>query len=199
MTTLFLKQSIPLLLEGVPEGRGSYRDKSSVEQSTPHKRSAVCGVAILVMAVAFLMTACMKPEKKALAGTWRWTATTGGIAGVCYTPESEVFEAELVFKGSSFTFYKDGEKVTSGNYRIDYESDMEPYPNIKGNDEAFYSWFNLNIPAAQCKKISEATNGRVAPFSKSFAVISYDDRYDAQVLSMNDHCYDGFSYTFVKR
>lgn len=199
MATLFLKQSIPHLLEGVPEGRGSYRGKSSVEQSIPPKRSAVCGVAILVMAVAFLMTACTKPEKKALTGIWRWTATTGGIAGVWFTPESEGFEAELVFNGSSFTFYKDGEKVTSGNYRIDYESDMEPYPNIKGNDEAFYSWFNLNIPAAQCKKISEATNGRVAPFSKSFAVISYDDRYDAQVLSMNDHCYDGFSYTFVKR
>ena len=38
----FLEQPIPLLLEGVPEGRGSYRDKSLVD---PHKRrrSAVWG------------------------------------------------------------------------------------------------------------------------------------------------------------
>ena len=186
-------------------------------QLTPHKRSVVWGlthkqstvwgvshkcsaiIALLLTAVTLLLTSCSKPEKKELAGSWQWACTSGGIAGVCYTPESEGFEAEIVFKGSHFTFYKDGEKVTSGNYRIDYEFDLEPHSNMKDNDEPFYSWFNLNIPEAQYKKIAEATNGKIAPLPKSFAVISYDDRYDAQVLSMNDYCYDGFSYSFVKR
>ena len=67
----------------------------------------------VIAALAILATACNKPEKQALAGTWQWYCTSGGIAGVIpYTPESEGFEAELVFKGNQFTFYKDGKKVT---------------------------------------------------------------------------------------
>ena len=151
-----------------------------------------------VILLTLLATACNKPEKKELVGTWQWYCTSGGIVGVNYTPESEGFEAKLVFKGSYFTFYKDGKKITSGTYRVDYKVDETLY-NKKGDiDDTFYSWFNLNIPEAQCKKISEATNGKIAPFPKSFAVISYDDRYDPQILSMSDNCYDGFTYTFVK-
>ena len=75
----------------------------------------------IITALAVLATACSKPEKKELAGTWQWYCTSGGIAGVFYTPESEGFETELVFKGGHFTFYKDGKKITSGTYRIDYK------------------------------------------------------------------------------
>jgi len=148
----------------------------------------------IITALAVLATACSKPEKKELVGTWQWYCTSGGIAGVNYTPESEGFEAKLVFKGSHFTFYKDGEKITSGTYRVDYNVDEILY----NTDDTFYSRFYLNIPEAQCKKIAEATNGKIAPLPKSFAVISYDDRYDPQLLSMSDNCYDGFTYTFVK-
>ena len=202
MATLFLKQSIPLLLEGVPEGRGSYRGKSSVEQSTPPKRSAVCGVAILVMAVAFLMTACTKPEKKELAGSWRWTATTGGIAGVWFTPESEGFEAELVFKGSSFTLFKDGEEVTSGTYHIDYDTDETFYTDKGDQDEPFYSWFNIRfqLTQAQHKKIAEAFNGKIslATPHKFLATLGYSEA-EGQAFSMCDGMYDGFCYTFLKK
>lgn len=202
MATLFLKQPIPLLLEGVPEGR-SYRGKSSVEQSTPPKRSAVCGVAILVMAVAFLTTACTKPEKKALAGTWRWTATTGGIAGVWFTPESEGFEAELVFNGSSFTLFKDGEKVVSGTYHIDYDVDETLYTNKGDQDEPFYSWFNIRfrLTESQHQKIAEAFNGKIslATPHKFLATLGYSEA-EGQVFSMcEDGMYDGFCYTFLKK
>ena len=50
-----------------------------------------------VILLALLATACNKPEKKELVGTWQWYCTSGGIAGVNYTPESEGFEAKLVF------------------------------------------------------------------------------------------------------
>ena len=40
---IFLEQPIPLLLEGVPAGRGSFRDKTREALITPHKRSAVWG------------------------------------------------------------------------------------------------------------------------------------------------------------
>ena len=203
MATLFLKQFIHNLLEGVPEGRGSSRGKSSVGQLTPPKRSAVCGVAILVMAVAFLMTACTKPEKKALTGTWRWTATTGGIAGVWFTPESEGFEAELVFNGSSFTLLKDGEKVASGTYRIDYDVDETLYTNKGDQDEPFYSWFNIRfqLTQAQHKKIAEAFNGKIslATPHKFLATLGYSEA-EGQVFSMSeDGMYDGFCYTFLKK
>ncbi len=40
---IFLEQPIPLLLEGVPAGRGSFRGKTREALITPHKRSAVWG------------------------------------------------------------------------------------------------------------------------------------------------------------
>ncbi len=203
MATLFLKQSIPHLLEGVPEGQGSYRGKSSVGQPTPHKRSAVWSVAILVMAVAFLTTACTKPEKKALDGTWRWTVTTGSIAGVWFTPESEGFEAELVFNGSSFTLLKDGEKVVSGTYRIDYYTGQTLYTDKGDQDEPFYSWFNIRfrLTESQHKKIVEAFNGKIslATPHKFLATLGYSEA-EGQVFSMSeDGMYDGFCYTFLKK
>lgn len=199
MTTLFLEQS--------------RRDKTHAVQVTPHKhsavwgvspkRSAVWGVAILLMAVAFLMTACTKPEKKALAGTWRWTATTGGIAGVWYTPESEGFEVEIAFEGNSFTLFKEGEKITSGTYHIDYDTDETLYTDKGDQDEPFYSWFNIRfrLTESQHQKIAEATNGKIslATPSKFLATLGYSEA-EGQVFSMcEDGMYDGFCYTFVKK
>ena len=90
-------------------------------------------VTIIILALSLLTVSCSKPEKKELAGKWRWTSTSGGIGGWYYTPESEGFEAEIVFKGSQFTFYKDGKKVVSGTYHIDYKVDESLYTN-KGNN-----------------------------------------------------------------
>ena len=156
-------------------------------------------VAVILLAV--LATACSKPEKKVLAGTWRWVATTGGIAGVFYTPESEGFEAEIVFKGSQFTFYKDGEKITSGTYHIDYDVDETIYTNKGEKDEPFYSWFNIrfNLTEGQCKKMSEATDGKISLCADKFlATIGYSEA-EGQVFAISEYMFDGFCYTFVKK
>ena len=199
METLFFEQS--------------RRDKTHAVQVTPHKHSAVWGVspkrsavwsvAVLLMAVAFLMTACTKPEKKALDGTWRWTQTSGGIGGWYYTPESEGFEAELVFKGSSFSLLKDGEKVVSGTYRIDYDVDEILYTNKGDQDEPFYSWFNIRFKLAdsQHQKIADAFNGKIslATPHKFLATLGYSEA-EGQVFSMcEDGMYDGFCYAFLKK
>lgn len=156
-------------------------------------------VAVILLAV--LATACSKPEKKVLAGTWRWVATTGGIAGVFYTPESEGFEAEIVFKGSQFTFYKDGEKITSGTYHIDYDVDETMYTNKGEKDEPFYSWFNIrfNLTEGQCKKMSEATDGKISLCADKFLATIHHSETEGQVFAMSDRMIDGFSYTFVKK
>ncbi len=80
----------------------------------------------IALLLAVIVTAC-KPEKDSLDGTWLWTSTSGGIAGVYYTPESEAFDAKLVFKGGRFSFYKDGRKVTSGIYQTVCDIDELPY------------------------------------------------------------------------
>ena len=180
------------------------RGKTHEMLITPCQRSAVWGrspqrsvgmVAVILLVLSVLVTACSKPEKKVLAGTWRWVATTGGIGGWCYTPESEGFEAEFVFKGGTFTFYKDGEKVTSGTYHIDYDVDETIYTN-----EPFYSCFNIrfHLTEAQWKKVAEAFNGKLSLCSfKYLATLGYSEA-EGQVFSLCDECCDGFCYTFVK-
>ena len=141
------------------------------------------------MLLVLLATACSKPEKKVLAGTWRWVATTGGIG-----------EAEIVFKGSQFTFYKDGDKVASGTYHIDYDVDVSIYTNKGGKEEPFYSWFNIrfSLTEAQCKKITDATGGKISLCDKFFATIGYSEA-EGQVFSISDNMFDGFCHTFVKK
>lgn len=158
-------------------------------------------VTIIILALSLLTVSCSKPEKKELAGTWRWTSTSGGIGGWYYTPESEGFEAEIVFKGSRFTFYKDGKKVVSGTYHIDYKVHEILYTNKGNNNEPFYSWFNIrfHLTDAQCKKMAEATDGKISLCACEFvASLGYSEA-DGQVFSLCDNMYDGFTYTFVKK
>ena len=184
-------------------------------QLTPHKAAgrnvgriktsagrSMWAVAVILLVLSVLATACSKPEKQALEGTWQWTQTSGGLAGVNYTPESEGFNAEIVFKGSHFTFYKDGEKVISGTYHIDNDVDETMYTNKGGKDEPLYSWFHIrfNLTDAQCKKISEATEGKISLLCgyKCLGTLGNSEA-EGQVLTISDNMTDGFTYAFVKK
>lgn len=152
-----------------------------------------------VILLALLATACSKPEKHELEGTWQWTRTSGVIAGVNYTPESEGFEAEIVFKGGKFTFYKDGKKVTSGNYQIDgwetNEEDEMPHPDV-----LFRS--TIRFPEAKCKEIAKATDGKIYLNPISLALLDIFTSYDGDYkeLSLRDYSLvDDFRVTFVKK
>ena len=158
-------------------------------------------VAVILLVLSLLATACSKPEKQALEGTWQWAQTSGGLAGVNYTPESEGFNAEIVFKGSHFTFYKNGGKVISSTYHIDNDVDESMFTNKGGKDEPFYSWFHIrfNLTDAQCKKISEATDGKISLCAYKFlGTLGYSEA-EGQVFTINDNMYDGFTYAFVKK
>ncbi|MCR4736794.1 MAG: hypothetical protein K5846_01375 [Bacteroidales bacterium] len=151
----------------------------------------------IALLLAVIVTAC-KPEKDSLDGTWLWTSTSGGIAGVYYTPESEAFDAKLVFKGGRFSFYKDGRKVTSGIYQTVCDIDETIYTNSGNEDGVYQAWFSLHIPEAQCQKIAEATNGIIAPSPSSAATIRVDEA-KGRSLSLCDNCYDGFCLYFVEK
>ena len=166
-----------------------------------NRMKRITKIATLLLLLVLLVTSCTKPEKKELAGAWRWTSTTGGIGGWCYTPESEGFEAEIVFKGSQFTFYKDGKKVVSGFYQIDNEVDESYYTNKGDKNEPFYSWFYIRfrLTEAQWKKMSEATNGTISLCAyKLIATLGYSEA-EGEVLSFCNECCDGFCNTFVKK
>ena len=155
----------------------------------------------VIAALAILATACNKPEMQMLEGTWQWTQTSGGLAGVNYTPESEGFEAEIVFEGNKFTFYKDGEKVVSGTYHIDDDVYIS-FTNKSGEDESLYSWFHIrfNLNNAQCKKISEATDGKISLLCGYKCLGTLDNsEAEGQVFSISDNMADGYIYSFVKK
>ena len=157
-------------------------------------------ITVVLLVLSVLVTACSKPEKQELAGTWRWTRTTGGLAGVYLSPETEGFEAEFVFSGNQFSFYKNGEKVASGTYRIDYNIDESFYINKGEGDEPFYSLFRFHISIAQVKKISEATNGTITFLMDPTGLIGFIGYSEAegQVFSLCDDACDGFCHIFVK-
>ena len=145
--------------------------------------------------MVLLVTSCNKPEKKELVGNWRWISTTGGIAGWIFSPETEGFEAEIVFKGSQFTFYKDGEKVISGTYHIEHVNGWFD----KGNNIYYRFYIRFHLTEAQCKKMSEATNGKISLCSYKFDAHLRDSETDGQVLDLYDSMNDGFCTTFVKK
>ena len=174
------------------------RGKTHEVLITPHKAAgrSVGMVAVILLVLSVLVTACSKPEKKLLAGTWRWVATTNSVASeINYTTESEGFEAEIVFKGNKFTFYKDGKKITSGNYQIDEwepNEDIMPHPDV-----LFHSM--IRFPETQCETIAKATDGIIS-FDPSSVVLLDIITDDYQSLMFHSSSLVDYSYiTFAKK
>ena len=174
----------------------SRRDKTHEVQLTPYKRSAVWGRTVVIMLLAVLATACNKPEKKLLEGTWKWNRITGRIAGVNLTPETEGFHAEIVFKGGTFTFYKDGKKITSGAYQVDDFEEYEDEDEMPDPGMSLYS--SIHFPEAQCKKIAEATDYTINLLPSKLRARLYICGDYGELSLDNPDMYDGFIYTFVK-
>jgi len=80
---IFLKQPIPLPLEGVPAGRGSFRDKTREALITPHKRSAVWGMMLLLLVTSAsaqtLKKATPEQSKKMVETVGKATAAVKSI------------------------------------------------------------------------------------------------------------------------
>ena len=183
---IFLKQSLG--------------NKSSVEQSIPHKSvfRSVGTVTVILLVLSVLVTACSKPEKEELIGTWRWTSTQGGIAGDTFTPESAGFDVTIVFKGGTFTLYKDGKKITTCSYQINYEDNRSIFGQSKGECHTVFP-IQLNIAEWQHKKIAEATNHNIHFMMMSLAdIIHYDDPSKNDVLKISDNCDDGYTCSFER-
>ena len=80
--------------------------------------------------------------------------------------------------------------------------DEAMYTNKGGKDEPLYSWFHIrfNLNNAQCKKISEATDGKISLLCayKCLGTLGYSEA-EGQVFTITDNMVDGFTSSFVKK
>lgn len=61
----------------------------------------------ILLIISFLYTSCEEEPKypETIIGTWRWTKSFGGIAGVTYTPASTGDQREIIFTSDSVYRY----------------------------------------------------------------------------------------------
>ena len=141
----------------------------------------------MIFIVSSCLISCHRSEKVDLVGTWRWISTTGGIAGVYYTPVSENMEVTLVFTNGMFHFYKNGEEVAFGRYTLYHDESV-----ISGNDSQLW----MHIPEKKSIQMLEATEGKITIPSK--CVVSFIDHDGVIWLGLGESVCDGFGYSFEK-
>jgi hypothetical protein len=91
--------------------------------------------AILILAIAMMMTACQLPDDifdddplpdtndftKEITGSWTWVQSSGGIAGMTYYQKNYPNHMTMNFDGTMFFIYSESEVVQSGTYKLEYK------------------------------------------------------------------------------
>ena len=136
---IFLKQSIPLLLEGVPAGRGSSRDNTREALITPHKRSAVWGMMLLLLVTSAsaqtLKKATPEQSKKMVETVGKATAAVKSIqCDFTQVRQSIMLKEKQTSKGQMFFAGKNLKwAYTSPNkYALVVKSDGQVYMQQDG-------------------------------------------------------------------
>jgi hypothetical protein len=71
-----------------------------------------------LLLVAGCRSASLEPGIDRLAGTWRWIASSGGIAGITVTPASVNYTAQIRFNGSHVTVLRNDSVKASTTFTI---------------------------------------------------------------------------------
>ncbi|MCS7082560.1 MAG: hypothetical protein N2561_09415 [Bacteroidetes bacterium] len=73
--------------------------------------------------------ATVGPLERRLEGRWQWVESTGGLAGLRRTPQSEGYNQELVFYSHKLEVWRSGKLVTVLRYRIERKRTLlQPEP-----------------------------------------------------------------------
>ena len=104
---LFLKQPIPLLLEGVPAGRGSFRGKTREALITPHCAALVWGMMLLLLVTSAsaqtLKKAAPEQAKKMVETVGKATAAVKSIqCDFTQIRQSTMLKEKQTSKGQMF-------------------------------------------------------------------------------------------------
>ncbi|HKJ43978.1 MAG TPA: hypothetical protein VKA27_17915 [Sunxiuqinia sp.] len=76
---------------------------------------------LLFIILTVLLSGCQKETFHAsgLTGEWNWLYTSGGFAGMTYTPESTGFTSTIEFTPDSiYRIFRDGELQLESNYHL---------------------------------------------------------------------------------
>lgn len=99
----------------------------------------------LSLLLVLILFSCEHEDRKSdiqsyiLSGKWNWIESSGGFAGITYTPESTGEKIIIEFtSGSEYREYRNGELRLEDNYRIHgdtviFKSILRKTYNIKGN------------------------------------------------------------------
>nr|BCX01112.1 MAG: hypothetical protein KatS3mg041_1158 [Bacteroidota bacterium] len=80
------------------------------------------------------------PLERRLEGSWEWVQSTGGIAGLHLTPQSEGYVQQLVFRtNGELEIWRSGKRLSLLRYRIEHKPTMlSPEPaDVLVYDEPF--------------------------------------------------------------
>ncbi|TRZ41585.1 hypothetical protein [Robertkochia solimangrovi] len=74
---------------------------------------------LIVFAFAGILACSTTDDSPQLNGTWIWTRTTGGIAGLDQTPESTDNIQKLEITSENITYFVNGEKTNTTPYTLE--------------------------------------------------------------------------------
>lgn len=128
---------------------------------------------LLIFSIAFVVAACQKNESRnnsSIIGSWEWAQSSGGIAGVVYTPETQGYSQTIEFNANDiYKRYRDGQLQEETHYTLLQDT------SILSNTVVDMVQYEDDI-------------------RQSFSFSSNGD-----TLFLKDDVFDGFDYIYIRR
>lgn len=128
---------------------------------------------LLIFSIAFVVAACQKNEGRnnsSIIGSWEWAQSSGGIAGVVYTPETQGYSQTIEFNANDiYKRYRDGQLQEETHYTLLQDT------SILSNTVVDMVQYEDDI-------------------RQSFSFSSNGD-----TLFLKDDVFDGFDYIYIRR
>ncbi|MDP4221545.1 MAG: hypothetical protein Q8916_03195 [Bacteroidota bacterium] len=111
-----------------------------------------------------------------LLGVWQWANTSGGIAGMTYTPSTEGFAAKMVVSASSnYGLYRNDTLVRSGIYTVDTVGEKDHFHLSQSGDSIFFKQLPHIVLTGAMQRSNDS------------------------LIIWNDSISDGFSSLFIRK
>lgn len=128
---------------------------------------------LLVFSIAFVLASCQKDnglKNSSILGSWEWLKSSGGIAGVVYTPETQGYSQLIEFNANDiYKLYRNGQLQNEAHYTL-------------LQDTSILS--NTMVDMVQYEDGSR----------QSFSSSSNDD-----TLFLREDVFDGFDHIYIRR
>lgn len=126
---------------------------------------------LLISLISLTIFSCEKEDTNlsGLIGKWNWVSSTGGIAGITYTPKSIGYTKTIEFTGDSiFRLYRNDTLIVESKYQL------IRYKSIYNQDSAL-----------------------LINYGNGFMRQSYINNYP-DTLFLRDECFDCFIHRYIR-